>query len=74
LAYLNQSITALVSAGQRLMPLGQTVASQMLWALKPIMIEVINQYREDAHAAAFTALVDMGSLRHPALKTRLFIS
>ena len=35
LAYLNQSITGLVSACQRLMPLGQTVASQMLWALKP---------------------------------------
>ena len=74
LAYLNQSITGLVSACQRLMPLGQTAASQMLWALKPIMIEVINGYKEDSHAVAFTPMVDVASLRHPALNTRLFIS
>jgi len=74
LAYLNQSITGLVSACQRLMPLGQTAASQMLWVLKPIMIEVINQYKEGSHAVAFTPMVDLASLRHPALNTRLFIS
>ena len=74
LAYLNQSITGLVSACQRLMPLGQTAASQLLWALKPIMIEVINQYKEDTHPEAFTPMVDVASLRHPALNTRLFIS
>ncbi len=74
LAYLNQTITGLVSACQRLMPLGQTAASQMLWALKPIMIEVINQHDSNTHAAAFTPLVDVASLRHPALNTRLFIS
>ncbi len=74
LAYLNQSITGLVSACQRLMPLGQTAASQMLWRLKPIMIEVINDCKEGAHAVAFTPMVDVASLRHPALNTRLFIS
>jgi len=74
LAYLNQSITGLVSACQRLMPLGQTAASQLLWALKPIMIEVIDQYREGIHPVAFTPMVDVASLRHPALNTRLFIS
>ena len=74
LAYLNQNITGLVSACQRLMPLGQTAASQLLWSLKPIMIEVINHYKEGTHAVAFTPMVDVGSLRHPALNTRLFIS
>ena len=74
LAYLNQSITGLVSACQRLMPLGQTAASQMLWTLKPMMVEVINQYKEGTHAVAFTPMVDVASLRHPALNTRLFIS
>ncbi|MBI1281498.1 MAG: hypothetical protein GC179_25450 [Anaerolineaceae bacterium] len=74
LAYLNQSITGLVSACQRLMPLGQTAASQLLWALKPIMIEVINQYHENDYPVAFTPMVDVASLRHPALNTRLFIS
>ena len=74
LAYLNQSITGLVSACQRMMPLGQTAASQLLWNLKPVMIEVINQYKDDSHAVAFTPMVDLASLRHPALNTRLFIS
>jgi urease accessory protein len=74
LAYLNQSITGLVSACQRLMPLGQTAASQMLWILKPIMIEVINHYKEGMHPVAFTPMLDVASLRHPALNTRLFIS
>jgi urease accessory protein len=74
LAYLNQNITGLVSACQRLMPLGQTAASQLLWALKPIMIEVINQYKEDTHPVAFTPMIDVASMRHPALNTRLFIS
>ena len=74
LAYLNQSITGLVSACQRLMPLGQTAASQLLWALKPLMVEIINQYKEGVHPVAFTPMVDVASLRHPALNTRLFIS
>lgn len=74
LAYLNQSITGLVSACQRLMPLGQTAASQMLWALKPVIIEVLNHHDTSAHATAFMPMVDVASLRHPALSTRLFIS
>ena len=74
LAYLNQNITGLVSACQRLMPLGQTAASQLLWMLKPIMIDVLNHYDNMKHASAFTAMVDLASMRHPALNTRLFIS
>jgi urease accessory protein len=74
LAYLNQNITGLVSACQRLMPLGQTAASQLLWQLKPIMIEIINQYDEGMHPVAFTPMVDVASMRHPTLNTRLFIS
>ncbi|HTC87361.1 MAG TPA: urease accessory UreF family protein, partial [Bryobacteraceae bacterium] len=34
-AYLQQSMTALVSACQRLLPLGQTQAHEILWNLKP---------------------------------------
>src|SRR5258706_2574882 len=34
-AYLQQSVTGLVSACQRLMPLGQIGASQIIWNLKP---------------------------------------
>ncbi len=74
LAYLNQSIAGLVSACQRLLPLGQTSASQIQWALKPVMIEVLNQSGIVTELSSFTALVDVASQRHPTLTTRLFIS
>jgi urease accessory protein len=77
LAYLQQTLAGLVSACQRLLPLGQSQASQILWRLNPIILATI----ESSEAAAtendlscFTALVDLGSMRHPALTTRLFIS
>lgn len=38
LGYLQQSIAGLISACQRLMPLGQVAASRILWNLKPAMI------------------------------------
>lgn len=77
LAFLNQSVTSIVSACQRLMPLGQTAASQMLWELKLVMIEVLDhaaQFSDVAQVSAFTPLLDIASMRHPTLTTRLFIS
>jgi urease accessory protein len=77
LAYLNQSIAGAVSACQRLMPLGQTVASQLQWQLKAAMIEAVSRAEALAdvtEASAFSAMIDMASARHPALTTRLFIS
>ncbi len=76
LAYLNQSVAGLVSACQRLMPLGQTAASQLLWALKPAILEAVDEAeaRGISGVSAFTALIDSASLRHPTLSTRLFIS
>jgi urease accessory protein len=78
LAYLQQILAGLVSACQRLMPLGQSQASQIMWRLKPTLIAIAN--RSDAVAldiddiAIFVPLPDLGSMRHPALTTRLFIS
>lgn len=78
LAYLHQSLAGLISACQRLMPLGQSQASRILWRLKPDLIEACGASR-DSHldydeATCFTPLLDLGSMRHPALATRLFIS
>jgi urease accessory protein len=75
LAYLQQSVASLISACQRLMPLGQTQASALLWRLKPTMLDALarsDQPIEDA--ALFTPLIEAGSMRHPLLTTRLFIS
>ncbi len=78
LAYLQQSLAGLVSACQRLLPLGQSQASRILWQLKPTLLSVAEQSKNatmngDA-ITIFTSLLDIGSMRHPNLTTRLFIS
>jgi urease accessory protein len=70
LAYLNQSITGLVSCCQRLMPLGQTAASRILWNLKPVIARV----SLSEEAACFSPFLELASMRHGSLETRLFIS
>jgi urease accessory protein len=73
LAYLNQSVTGLVSACQRLMPLGQTAASRMLWDLKPAIVCTSHCSRAN-QALCFTPHLELASMRHGSLETRLFIS
>ncbi len=70
LAYLNQSIAGLVSACQRLMPLGQVAASRILWNLKPA-IALVSHAEE---ASCFSPYLELASMRHGSLETRLFIS
>jgi urease accessory protein len=70
LAYLNQSITGLVSACQRLMPLGQMAASRILWNLKP----AIARASLSEEATCFSPYLELASMRHGPLETRLFIS
>jgi len=78
LAYLQQSLIGLVSACQRLLPLGQSHASQLIWQLKPTLLTVAERSKEiAAHSdemSLCTPLVEVGSMRHPYLATRLFIS
>jgi len=69
-AYLQQSITSLIGCCQRLLPLGQTRAHQILWNLKP----AIQRRAESTLDSFFTPLVDVASARHASLRTRLFIS
>ena len=78
LGYLQQSLMGLVSACQRLMPLGQSRASSILWHLKPTLLAVASRSEatllDDEDITVFTPLLDIGSMRHPDLTTRLFIS
>jgi urease accessory protein len=78
LAYLQQSLIGLVSACQRLLPLGQSQASQLIWQLKPTLLTVADRSKEVAansdEMSLCTPLVEVGSMRHPYLATRLFIS
>ena len=75
-AYLQQSITALVSACQRLLPLGQTEAHQILWSLKPAILRAAEQEVSSppSRISSFTPLLDIASARHATLYTRLFMS
>jgi urease accessory protein len=75
-AYLQQSITTLVSCCQRLLPLGQTRAHQILWNLKPAIVCAARRAALTTLGplSCFTPLLDIASARHPTLSTRLFIS
>jgi urease accessory protein len=70
LAYLNQAITGLVSSCQRLMPLGQAAASRILWNLKPAIARV----SLSKEASCFSPYLELASMRHGSIETRLFIS
>lgn len=74
--YLHQSAMALVSASQRLMPIGQQRASHLIWDLKPAILEAAEASARSAPetAAAFAPLAELASMRHVSLETRLFIS
>ena len=76
LAYLHQSAANLVSACQRLLPLGQTDAARILWNLKPVMIETAarSATSDPESVSCFMPLLDCGAMEHPALSTRLFVS
>jgi urease accessory protein len=73
-AYLQQSMTALISACQRLLPLGQTQAHQILWNLKPAILAAVARVGDPSMASSFTPLLDVASARHATLYTRLFMS
>ena len=75
LAYLNQSIAGLVSACQRLMPLGQAAASRILWNLKPAIARAaLPKTSGSEEALCFSPYLELASMRHGSLETRLFIS
>ena len=75
-ACLRSMVAAMVSAAQRLLPLGQTAASILLWELNAGIAGIVERSRGVAlvDARCFTAMLDCASMRHPGLSTRLFIS
>jgi urease accessory protein len=75
-AYLHQSLSGLVSACQRLLPLGQSGAATLLWRLKPAILQTLAIAAETSIDTVCLSqpLLDLASSRHPGLSTRLFIS
>jgi urease accessory protein len=75
-AFLQQTVAALISAAQRLLPVGQRQAAAALWNLKPEIIRVVERCRNlDSFATgSFMPMTEIASMRHPRLETRLFLS
>jgi urease accessory protein len=75
-AFLHQTLSALVSAAQRLMPVGQNQAVAALWLMKEELVNVANESRSRDYRTigSFMPLMEVASMRHPRLETRLFLS
>jgi urease accessory protein len=76
MAYLHAMTSNLISAGVRLIPLGQTQGQQVLAALEPVMTatlaRALHTPLDELGSAAFRA--DLASQRHEGQYTRLFRS
>src|SRR5262249_5389674 len=75
-AYLHALVSNWISAGARLIPLGQTDSQRVLAALESVVAataaRAINATLDDLGSATFRA--DLASLRHETQYTRLFRS
>jgi urease accessory protein len=75
-AYLHAVTANLISAGVRLIPLGQTDGQRLLAALEPVVaataVRAHDTRLDDVGGAAFRA--DIASMRHETQYTRLFRS
>ncbi|WP_437681961.1 urease accessory protein UreF [Sorangium sp. So ce131] len=75
-AYLHAFGSGLVSAGIRLIPLGQTDGQRVVAALEPVIAAAARRARETPldHIGAATPMVDLSSMQHETQHTRLFRS
>jgi urease accessory protein len=72
--HLQAFASGLVSAGVRLIPLGQSAGLRVLAGLEPVIVELVEQTRsaelDDLGGACFRS--DIAALRHETQRTRLF--
>jgi urease accessory protein len=75
-AFIHQCVLSIISAAQRLLPLGQIQANRIAWDLKAAMAEAMKKTRTISLSTvgSFAHLPELASMRHPCLPTRLFIS
>jgi urease accessory protein len=75
-AFIHQNVLNVISAAQRLLPLGQLVANQIAWNLKPVMLYAMEQTRTLSYSTvcSLAHLPELASMRHSCLPTRLFVS
>jgi urease accessory protein len=76
LAFLEQGCASVLSGLVRLMPLGQESASLILWDLKAAIAETCERTctLDPRQAPCFQPALEIASMRHPRMETRLFVS
>lgn len=76
IGFATQSVAALVSAAQRLMPLGQKAAMDLIWRMKPCLATIAAEIAaaEVDEVLCFSPAVEVASMAHPYLPVRLFLS
>jgi urease accessory protein len=74
-AYLHAFASNLVSAGVRLVPLGQTDGQRVIAALQDVVMRVVEESSDDlSDIGSATPVVDWTSMMHETQYTRLFRS
>jgi urease accessory protein len=75
-AYLHQAVFGAISVCQRLLPFGQTSAMQLLWRLTADMMQAVETAATAINDELWNSqpMLEIASMRHPPLTTRLFIS
>jgi len=75
-AFLHQNIAAGISVCQRLLPFGQLDAAALAWDLKPNILEATAKSvgLAPSEVSIFNHFLELSSMRHPMLPTRLFVS
>lgn len=77
LSFLQQGIGALLAATQKMMAIGQSQTVGILWRIKPLILAAVERSQSASWEEGFSSfgvMLDIASMRHASLSTRLFIS
>jgi urease accessory protein len=76
LSFLYQIVSAVVSAGVRLIPIGHTEGQRVLESSKPTILDILADVATlgEADIASFGPGLEIGAMRHEHLYTRMFRS
>lgn len=73
-AYLYQTTVGLVSAGMKLLPVGQAEGQRLLAGLAPVIMQGARDARDETEMKCWTPVQDIYAMRHARLASRMFRS
>jgi urease accessory protein len=74
IAYLYQTVSGIVSAGLRLIPLGHMDGQRVIEEIKPLLIKIVDDVAllNEDDISTFSPGIEIRAMRHEHLYTRLF--